>query len=66
MLEKLKEFGKHSVVYGFGNALSVVGGFILIPFYTYMLATSDYGILELLNRTADILILIIIALAMFL
>ena len=59
MLDKLKEFGKHSSIYGFGNALSAVGGFILIPFYTHMLVTSDYGILELLNRTADILILII-------
>lgn len=59
MRQKLKEFGKHSVIYGFGNALSVIGGFILIPFYTHMLVTSDYGILELLNRTADILILII-------
>jgi len=59
MREKLKEFGKHSAVYGFGNALSAIGGFILIPFYTHMLVTSDYGILELLNRAADILIIII-------
>ena len=59
MLEKLKEFGKHSIIYGIGNMLQAAGGFLLIPFYTHMLITSDYGTLELLNRTADILILLI-------
>lgn len=59
MKDKLLNLGKHSIVYGIGNALTAAGGFILIPFYTNMLSTSDYGILELLNRTADILILII-------
>jgi len=59
MLDKLKEFGKHSAIYGVGNALSAIGGFVLIPFYTHMLTTSEYGILELLNRSADVLILII-------
>jgi len=59
MFEKLKEFGKHSVIYGIGNMLQAAGGFLLIPFYTHMLLTSEYGTLELLNRTADILTLLI-------
>ncbi len=60
MLDKLLKLGKHTIIYGIGNALTAIGAFILIPLYTHVLATKEYGILELLNRTGDILILIIV------
>jgi O-antigen/teichoic acid export membrane protein len=60
MLEKLLKLGKHTIIYGVGNALTAIGAFILIPLYTHVLSTKEYGILELLNRTADILILVIV------
>ncbi|PQP34278.1 hypothetical protein C6A37_08620, partial [Desulfobacteraceae bacterium SEEP-SAG9] len=47
----------HSFVYGLGSALGAIGGFLLIPLYTHVLSTAEYGILELLNRTADIMML---------
>ena len=58
MKDKLLKLGRHSLVYGLGNALSVAGGFLLIPLYTHVLSTEEYGILELLNRTADISMLV--------
>lgn len=48
----------HSLVYGIGSALSAAAGFLLIPLYTGVLRTDEYGILELLNRTADIFMLV--------
>ena len=57
MKDKLVKFAGHSLVYGIGNALGAIGGFILIPLYTHVLSMSEYGILELLGRTADILML---------
>ena len=60
MKDKLINLAGHSFVYGIGNALGAVGGFVLIPLYTHVLSTSEYGILELLNRTADILILLML------
>jgi O-antigen/teichoic acid export membrane protein len=45
-------------VYGIGNALGVAGSFLLIPLYTHVLSTAEYGELELLYRIADVLILI--------
>ena len=59
MKEKLLKLGKHSIIYGIGSALTAAGGFILIPLYTHVLSTEQYGILEMLNRTADILLLVI-------
>ncbi|MHA1231751.1 MAG: oligosaccharide flippase family protein [Candidatus Helarchaeota archaeon] len=58
MKDKLLKLGRHSFIYGIGNALSVAAGFLLIPLYTNMLSASEYGILELLNRTGDILMLL--------
>lgn len=55
---KLKRLAGHSLIYGMGSALAAVGGFVLIPLYTNVLKTDEYGILELLNRTADILMIV--------
>ncbi len=58
MKDKLLKLGRHSFIYGVGNAFSVAGGFILIPLYTHVLSTGEYGTLELLSRTTDILVLV--------
>jgi len=57
MKNKILKLAGHSFVYAVGNTLGAVGGFILIPLYTHILSTAEYGVLELLNRTADILML---------
>jgi O-antigen/teichoic acid export membrane protein len=55
--DQLGQLAGHGLVYGIGSALSAAGGFVLIPLYANMLSTEEFGILELLNRTADILLL---------
>ncbi|MFX0196601.1 MAG: lipopolysaccharide biosynthesis protein [Candidatus Hodarchaeota archaeon] len=44
---------KHSLVYGFGNALNRFLGFLMIPVYTRYLVPSEYGILTLLSLTTE-------------
>ena len=46
---------KHSVIYGLGDVLSRLAGFLLIPLYTHYLTTADYGVLELLELTSYVL-----------
>jgi O-antigen/teichoic acid export membrane protein len=57
-VSKLKALASHSVVYGIGNILTVAGSFLLIPLYTHILTTDEYGCLELINRTADVFTLV--------
>lgn len=52
-----EEFGrlfKHSSIYSIGNIAMRAGAFILLPLYTRYLTVSEYGILELLNATSQI------------
>lgn len=49
MLTELKKLLKHTSIYGFGSVLGKMVGFLMIPFYTHYLSTSDYGTLELLD-----------------
>jgi len=51
MFQEVKSVSKHFLVYGLGNVLGKIAGFILIPVYTHYLATSEYGTLELLELT---------------
>jgi O-antigen/teichoic acid export membrane protein len=54
VFEEIKTVAKHFLVYGLGNILSRIVGFILIPVYTHYLTTSEYGTLELLELTTYI------------
>lgn len=60
MSGKLRQLARHSVIYGIGSSLGVAGSFLLIPLYTHALVPSEYGALELLYRTADILTLVML------
>ena len=46
---------KHSLIYFLGNMLGRLAGFIMLPIYTRVLTTGDYGVLEILSLSADIL-----------
>lgn len=46
---------KHGGIYFFGTVLSRLAGFIMLPVYTRLLTTADYGIMEILSLTTDIL-----------
>ena len=47
--EKVKEAGKHGLVFGLGGMINRAVGFFLIPLYTRLLTPSDYGTMELVN-----------------
>jgi O-antigen/teichoic acid export membrane protein len=46
---------KHSLIYGLGNMLNKVVGFLMIPIYTRFLVPAEYGKLELVVLTTEIL-----------
>ena len=50
---------KHSFVYGSANLLQKGIGFVMIPVYTHFLSPSDYGILELMDLTINIITMVI-------
>jgi O-antigen/teichoic acid export membrane protein len=54
MFEELKNLSKHSFVYMLGSIASRMIGFIMIPVYTRFLTPTDYGILELVSLTIDV------------
>jgi len=51
--------GKHAIIYGLGVILTQSIGFVLIPIYTHYLTPADYGVLEILNRTSEIINILI-------
>ena len=56
MFNQLKNTFKQTIIYSLGNLSSKVIGFILLPLYTDYLSVSEYGILAILEATAQILI----------
>jgi len=55
----LKNLVSHSVIYWFAIMLSKMIGFLLIPLYTRHLEPVDYGSLELLALTVDVISLVL-------
>lgn len=55
MFKEISQVGKHSAIYGVGQILQRLVGFLLIPMYTLYFTTSDYGIQEILYNTSSIL-----------
>ena len=52
------QLARHTLVYGVGSALTAAGGLILLPLYTHALTPVEYGQLEILNRVAEVAILL--------
>lgn len=44
----IKQLSKHTLVYGIGNILNRGMTFLLLPFYTNLISTADYGIYSLI------------------
>jgi O-antigen/teichoic acid export membrane protein len=67
MIEKEKQglryqigkIGKHGAVYGLGSISSRVVAFFLIPLYTHFLTPADYGVLQLIGITIEVMSVII-------
>ncbi|MBD3315031.1 MAG: hypothetical protein GF344_04535 [Chitinivibrionales bacterium] len=55
---RIRQLGRHSLIYLLGDVLTLAAGFILIPIYTNRLDPGQYGILELLNRTGEVIMMV--------
>lgn len=55
MFEELKRIFRHSFVYGLGAIFSKLVGFLMIPVYTRCLTTKDYGVIELIGLSMDMI-----------
>jgi O-antigen/teichoic acid export membrane protein len=51
MLGQLRKLGKQTAIYGFGNVLNKMLGFILIPLYNNFIPIGDYGNLAVMEIT---------------
>ena len=54
-MSELRTIGRHTLVYGAGIVASKLVSFIMLPVYTHYLTTADYGVLELLGTTIDVI-----------
>ena len=59
MFQTIKNVFKHTVVYGIGDILAKLVGFLLIPLYTHYFSTAEYGTLELLDLSSHIVSLLL-------
>jgi O-antigen/teichoic acid export membrane protein len=50
-----RRFFKHTLIFGIGGAVGQLVPLILLPLYTNYLATSEYGTLDIITRTASII-----------
>jgi O-antigen/teichoic acid export membrane protein len=49
------QMGRHSVVYGVGIVVSKAVSFLLLPVYTRYLSPADYGVLQLITMTLEVI-----------
>lgn len=55
---QLKQLGKHTLVYTAGIIIGKIASFVMLPVYTRFLSPADYGVLELLGMTIDVISMI--------
>lgn len=55
IVKEIIHLAKHSAVYGVANMLGKAIGFLLIPLYTHYIPPVDYGTLELLDLSINII-----------
>ena len=53
-------FLRSAIVYGLGGAAAQIAAAILLPLYTHYLTPADYGVLELIERTGAIVVLLLL------
>lgn len=54
----MSRLGRHTLVYGAGILLSKSVSFIMLPVYTRHLTPTDYGVMELIGMTLDVLAIV--------
>ncbi len=56
MSEKYRNLSKNTLLFAVSNFGTKILTFLLVPLYTYVLSTSEYGIVDLLTTTANLII----------
>ncbi|MCG7987551.1 MAG: oligosaccharide flippase family protein [Candidatus Thiodiazotropha weberae] len=54
-MQELKRLARHGATYGVAEAISRLAGFLLIPVYTSYLQTEDYGRLQIISITIELI-----------
>jgi O-antigen/teichoic acid export membrane protein len=54
LVDKLREAGVHTVIYGLGSVLQTALGLILLPLYTKSFSPDVYGVFSLVTLTATV------------
>lgn len=55
---QMSRIGRHTLVYGLGMLLTKGVSFIMLPVYTRYLTPADYGVMELIGMTLDIIAIV--------
>ena len=53
---KIKDLSKNTIVFTIGSFGAKIISFLLVPLYTYVLSTSEYGTLDIVTTTVQLLI----------
>jgi O-antigen/teichoic acid export membrane protein len=56
--QRLTGIARHSMIYAVGTLLSKAVAFVMLPVYTRYLTPGDYGVMELIGMTLDIIAMI--------
>ena len=51
----MQKLGKHTLVYTSGIIIGKIASFVMLPVYTQYLTPADYGVLELLGMTVEVI-----------
>lgn len=57
----VKDLGKHSLIYLIGGIAGVAASILLMPVYTRVLSKADYGIIEMIDTSRYLLIILLLA-----
>ena len=52
---RMNRIGRHALVYAAGILLAKAISFVMLPIYTRFLTPSDYGVMELIEMTLDVI-----------
>ena len=58
-MDKYKKLATNTIIFAIGTFSSKILSFLLIPFFTSKLVTSDYSTADLIQQTANVLIPIV-------
>ena len=55
----MRRLGRDTLIYGLGVTLSRAASFIMLPVYTHYLTPADYGIVQLLEMTLEVVAIVL-------